>query len=81
MSTDNLFFITMTIICSIFVGMLIGVVLQKNYDADALSVLVDKTQEQFWELNGLEQQVKQYESNPCTNTIIQTQYTSKGETK
>lgn len=59
------------------VGVLIGVVLQKEYDADKLSFLTNQTQEQFWTMQGLEQKVRQYESNPCSDVIIQTQFIEK----
>lgn len=35
--------------------------------------LTEKVQEQQWRINGLEQHVKQYEANACTDVIIETQ--------
>lgn len=35
--------------------------------------LTEKVQEQRWRINGLEQHVKQYEDNACTDVIIETQ--------
>lgn len=59
------FTVTLLLVC----GMLAG------YDSakEEIKVLTNKTQDQFWKIRGLEQHVKQYKADACTDVLIDVQ--------